>query len=61
MRFWTTDWSYNDFFNTLGYSRKAEVRSVLMRDNLIRKHPAFEPTNEFVRKDVEKAIEKESS
>jgi hypothetical protein len=32
-----------------------------MRDNLIRKYPAFEPTNEFVRKDVEKAIDKEAS
>jgi hypothetical protein len=20
MRFWTTDWSYSDFFNRLGYS-----------------------------------------
>jgi hypothetical protein len=61
MRYWTTDWSYNDFFDRLEYSRKAEVRSVLMRDNRIRKYPAFEPTNEFVRKDVEKAIDKESS
>jgi hypothetical protein len=37
------------------------VRSVLMRDHLIRKHPALEPTEEFVRKDVDKAVEKESS
>jgi hypothetical protein len=22
MRFWTTDWSYNDFFNRLGLSAK---------------------------------------
>src|SRR5215211_5732489 len=22
MRFWTTDWSYNDFFNRLRFSRK---------------------------------------
>src|SRR5215212_9755317 len=33
MRFWATDWSYNDFFNRLGSSRKfaytefSEVRS----------------------------------
>jgi hypothetical protein len=32
-----------------------------MCDHLIRKHPAFEPTDEFVRKNVEKAIVKESS
>ena len=44
-----------------GYPRNAQVRSVLMCDHLIRKHPAFEPTNEFVRKNVGKAIEKESS
>ena len=44
-----------------GYSRNAEVRSVLMCDHLIRKHQAFEPTDEFVRKYVGKAIDKESS
>src|SRR5215204_4640337 len=26
MRFWTTDWSYNDFFNRLGSSRKFAPR-----------------------------------
>jgi hypothetical protein len=43
-----------------GYSRKAEVRSVLMSDNLIRKLPALESTDEFVRKNVGKALDKES-
>ena len=43
-----------------GYSRKAEVCSVLMSDNLIRKLPALESTDEFVRKNVGKAVDKES-
>ena len=38
-----------------------QVSSVLMRNHLIREHPALEPTDEFVRKDVGKAIEKDSS
>ena len=42
------------------YSRNAEVRSVLMSDNLIRKLPALESTDEFVRKNVGKAVDKES-
>jgi hypothetical protein len=33
MRFWTTDWSYNDFFNRLGYSRKSAIRVGLLLDN----------------------------
>ena len=44
-----------------GYSRKAEVRSVLMSDNLIRKLPALESTDEFVRKYIKKAKAKETS
>ena len=38
-----------------------QVRSVLMRDYLNRDHPALEITDESVRRDVGKAIDKESS